>query len=348
MVTEERRLAGINGINVARVKQMRRAKRILWFIVPIAAIVLGGWFLDARARNQTKRNEELIAAVTSGNLDGVRAAITNGADANAATEKSNNTSREKSAWARVKEALHIRPKSTGTPALLVALSTIGKKEIALELLRHGASVNVADSSGWTPLMFAIQVYDEETAEEVLRHGANVNARSNDDISIASLAAEQGTRALLAHLLKSGANPNVKDNEGKTSLIRAAISGRPDSVTELLKHGADSTISDKRGRTALFWAAVLYRDTGAAEEDLKQSRERFPPNIESWGVIGIRVQQADKEGRHPSGESIVKQLEKDYKDIVIQLAPLCKNGKQVDNSGESADAIIAQIVGKGLR
>jgi hypothetical protein len=47
MVTEERRLAGINGMNVATVKKKRSVSLIFWIIVPVGAIVLGGWFLTS-------------------------------------------------------------------------------------------------------------------------------------------------------------------------------------------------------------------------------------------------------------------------------------------------------------
>jgi ankyrin repeat protein len=288
----------------------------------------------------------LIAAVTSGNLDGVRAAINNGADVNTVTIDEVDSPGDNTVWARIRRALGIRTYVPGSPALVLAAS-FDNREIVLEMLRHGARVNVADESGWTPLMYAAKRGDDELSTEFLRYGANVNSRSRDGISSLQIAAGVGKHGLVERLLTVGADPNVKSVDGETPLIEATFVGNADSAKEFLEHGADPGVKDKRGRTALFWAAVLYRDIHNVNNDIKPN-PRSTGIERAWGLIANRSLEAERAGHRLSDKQILQQLERDYKDIVIRLEPFSKNVKQVDSSGESADAIISQIVRKEQR
>jgi hypothetical protein len=194
-------------------------------------------------------------------------------------------------------------------------------------------------------MYAAKRGDDELAAELLSHGASVNSRAQDGLGALYLAAAFGTHGLVSRLLKAGADPNFKTHPGQTPLIVATFVGHPDSAVELIKHGADPAIKDNSGRTALLWAAIFYRDIHDINDGVKHPKQ-WSTSVDTH--IEDRSLEEYLAGHRLSDKQILMKLEKDYKDIVIQLAPLCENMKQVDNSGESADAIISQIVRKGQK
>ena len=50
----------------------------------------------------------------------------------------------------------------------------GNKTLVDSLLRHNANVNLYDSDGWTPLMYAVRDKHIEIAINLLEHGADYN------------------------------------------------------------------------------------------------------------------------------------------------------------------------------
>ena len=82
-----------------------------------------------------------------------------------------------------------------------------------------------DSSGRTPLMYAVIGNKAKACKALVKANANINAR--DDI-------------------------------GNTSLIWAACRGAANSLKELLKMGADVAATDNEGRTCMHWATKLKR------------------------------------------------------------------------------------------
>ena len=119
----------------------------------------------------------------------------------------------------------------------------GKVEAALDLIRGGADVNVADSYGSTPLM------------------ASVHSKNNE---------------LVTMLLQVGANPNAADSQGSTALSAAAFHGQTELVKILIQAGAHVNARTSGGNSALKWAsmfhyeeiAALLRNAGANEEPEK--------------------------------------------------------------------------------
>lgn len=86
------------------------------------------------------------------------------------------------------------------------------------LLNKGTPPSIRDSSGYTPLHYAVR---------------------------------QSSEALIVALLEKGADPNAQTPSGLTSpLHRAAARGRTKIVKLLLDYGGDSLLADADQRTAL--------------------------------------------------------------------------------------------------
>ena len=70
------------------------------------------------------------------------------------------------------------------------------------LLAHGASPNVNQQGGWTPLHSAAQHGDRAMAELLLKHGADRNATSDDGTTARRLPQKAATRSSLRCLADS--------------------------------------------------------------------------------------------------------------------------------------------------
>lgn len=114
--------------------------------------------------------------------------------------------------------LHVAPGGTALHKLAY-LNSSWELEALRYLLSKGASVNVVDEKGQTPLHAAacLLYYHNEEVEGAWKAAA------------------------VRELLDSGADPNLLDNEGFSPVHRAASSGATQALRELLSRGADVTI-----------------------------------------------------------------------------------------------------------
>jgi ankyrin repeat protein len=106
-----------------------------------------------------------------------------------------------------------------TPLLLAILKT--REDVALELIRLGADVELANLFAHTPLQLASRLNLQATAHALVQKGADIN----------------------------GANMYTLD----TPLSDAALYGQVVMVHKLLSWGADPTRMNTEGKTARSWA-----------------------------------------------------------------------------------------------
>jgi ankyrin repeat protein len=99
----------------------------------------------------------------------------------------------------------------------------GDLEIIDCLIKAGASVNVLDSDGVTPLFCAAAEGNNEAVINLLRNGADVYLCETEFKGRSPLhaAAAYGDLEIVECLIKVGASVNVLDSEGVTSLFYAA-------------------------------------------------------------------------------------------------------------------------------
>ena len=113
--------------------------------------------------------------------------------------------------------------------LLAALDQ-GHEKVAELLLKHGADVDVLESTGKTMLLVALSWLQGHnnllnTVKFLLIHGTDVNARDNSSsTSSLHLAAEYGMQPIVEILLDYHADVNSQDNNGETPLHRLLRGG----------------------------------------------------------------------------------------------------------------------------
>jgi hypothetical protein len=157
-----------------------------------------------------------------------------------------------------------------TPLMLAAYE--GDVEKAEKLLKEGADVKAADSSGWTALHHSVYSDQEEELNSdmiklLLQYGADPLQEDDEGDVPVHLIASYGESELLKTILKQGIDVNTVDGYGDPLLISAVYSDDPETVKMLLEAGADPHLKDESGGTAL----QVAKENGysKAEKVLKQ-------------------------------------------------------------------------------
>ncbi len=154
------------------------------------------------------------------------------------------------------------------------------KEFAEGCKKHKDFVNTPDSTGRTPLMWAVYTNfnnpqlslakDADRAyyvQELLNApGVNIHAKDQDGFTALHWAAWSGMPHSAAMLIKAGLDINGKEANGHTPLMLAAMRGDDTVVKMLLQLGADAVATNNEGKTAL----QLAEEKGAAY-DKRQSK-----------------------------------------------------------------------------
>jgi ankyrin repeat protein len=138
-------------------------------------------------------------------------------------------------------------------------------------IENGANVNSRDNHGWTPLMIAAWINDENATETLIKNGADVNARDNEGrTSLMWAAAYKINNAadVLETLIKNGADINAQNDNGSTPLMWAVTTNNNnvDASETLIRNGADVNARDENGWTPLM-RAVKYNDNTDITETL---------------------------------------------------------------------------------
>ena len=134
----------------------------------------------------------------------------------------------------------------------------------------------------------------EIARELLKRGANVDLPSNFGSTALMTAAVYGNLSILLLLLQYSANPDLQDEYGGTALMKAAEEGQEACVQALLRAKANTELLDENGDTALQWAvdqgqtatAELIRQHAAPPLPAAASPAAPPVTVEPAAIPGL--------------------------------------------------------------
>jgi ankyrin repeat protein len=141
---------------------------------------------------------------------------------------------------------------------LMAAAAKGRSEVIALLCMepYSASVDARNSAGRTALHFAAEGSGPGGLESVLallNAGASYNVADDSGATPLALAAGSGDLESLRVLVSTRADPEAADTRGVTPLMRAAQTGDAEKVIELLNAGASVSTRAADGRTALDFA-----------------------------------------------------------------------------------------------
>ena len=154
------------------------------------------------------------------------------------------------------------------------------KEFADGTKAHADFVNTPDSTGRTPLMWAVYTNFNNPqlslakdadrtyyVQELLNApGVNIHAKDQDGFTALHWASWSGMPHSVALLVKAGLDINEKESNGYTPLMLATMRGNDAVVKVLLQLGADTAAVNTDGKTA----TQLAEEKGAAY-DKRQSQ-----------------------------------------------------------------------------
>jgi len=269
-------------------------------VFALAVMVAVAPFLS-EAKAETK--PPLYDPIQTSDVAQVRAALQNGADANATYNGETMLTRairEKNAeiikLLLAAPGIDVNKRGTyqddfgfwtRTPLILAA--SLGNADVVSTLLKMGAAPNARDASDNTPeargstaLIKAAQ-RDQADAIRVLlteARGIDVNAKNRDGIPAIWFVAEAEDFASVKLLREHGAAANVANNEGRSILLTTFRHKRYEVVDYLVAQGADINRIDNRGLTPLDAAiGSLKSDEGPRIYAFIEHFLSFKPNLD---------------------------------------------------------------------
>jgi ankyrin repeat protein len=146
---------------------------------------------------------------------------------------------------------------------LASLIEAGNRKAALDRIRAGADVNVAQPDGTRPIHWAVYRVDYELLGALIAKKANVNVRNEFGATPIAQAAELADARMVKMLLDAAAEPEGANPDGQTALMLAIETGEVAIAEMLIKAGANvNTVEKFHHQTPLMWAAAAPRNAGA--------------------------------------------------------------------------------------
>jgi ankyrin repeat protein len=162
---------------------------------------------------------------------------------------------------------------------------LGDTGTATALLASGASLDARDAGGATALMRAVVYLSANSLASLLRRGGDVNVSNTRGATPLMWAAHDTEKIRL--LLGRGANPNARASDGSTALLAAARFGNVGAMRLLLNRGADPRAS-ANGALDLLRVAYLFSNDPAMRQLLKQQGIRLTSARDVPGALAANV------------------------------------------------------------
>jgi ankyrin repeat protein len=232
-----------------------------------------------------------------------------------------------------------------------------RDDILTFLLKNGASPDLSDKNGHTPIQLAIMQSNFPYLEEMLPFSKNLDLFDEKGHSalLYALDSEDPVKFGTA-LLKAGASINAVGNQG-SALHYAVIKNRRDLVEFLLKNGANVDIPAGLGRTPLHFACnekldgmadvlVLHGANINAVDSLKRAPMHIAALKNSFVLIKYFVQQrARMDARDRDGNTALH-LAAQHADV-RSVEFLLDSGAEIDSLGSKGRTPLHFAVQRGL-
>ncbi|HST12020.1 MAG TPA: ankyrin repeat domain-containing protein [Terriglobales bacterium] len=195
-------------------------------------------------------NEDVIAAIESGNANQLKELL--------AADRSLGAAHDASGVSALMQALYRQRKDMvemlrmARPDLdIFEAASLGRPDLVEDMVTQNPRLsNARSGDGFTPLHFAAFFGEESVARVLLEHHADAGAVANNPMQVMPLHSAAAARnlAIARALLEHGAPVNARQQKGWTALHAAAQHGDQAMVELLLKYGANPNAKNDEGRT----------------------------------------------------------------------------------------------------
>lgn len=136
-----------------------------------------------------------------------------------------------------------------TSTALMHAAEKGHIEIARILINSGASLNMADFTGYTALMYASIYNRKDMVSLLIEKKANIHMVDHDGTTALMHAIDEGNTEIVVILAKLVSDINAVVNwQGQTRLTRAVMDNDVKTATFLLQNDANPFLPDESGRS----------------------------------------------------------------------------------------------------
>jgi ankyrin repeat protein len=185
--------------------------------------------------------------------------------------------------------------STGFTPLMVAANDPGATAAAQLLIEQGASVAPAKTlHGSTPLFYATSAGNVELVKLLLDRGANPRIKTNVGGAFSAapleMAVIQNDAATVRALVGAGVDVNSFNDAGIPALTSAVLANRVEVAKALIELGADVNRVDELSLTPLMHAAkVDFGDTGIVQLLLSSGATTTPTSKDHQTALDLARQ-----------------------------------------------------------
>jgi ankyrin repeat protein len=234
----------------------------------VVACATGSGGSGTTVARQVKEVKTLHMEAEQGNIEGIRALLSKGANINEAEPQFGHTPLMRASISNRTEAVDfllekgasVNAVDKANMSALTWAVNHQSYESFLKLLKKGARVDTKENLfGKTPLMNAVSLSNAEFSRQLIHRGAAVNAQCKDGntpLIYAALNQNGNMTEIINLLVRKGARVNKTNNKGMTPLLAAIQGCRTEHAQELIKKGANvnTAIADGSGVTPLMLAA----------------------------------------------------------------------------------------------
>lgn len=253
----------------------------------------------------------LVREAQAGNINAVRALLSQKADARAAAEDGTT-------------ALHWAARADDVPMIRA-------------LIGGGANVKAANRYGVTPLFLAAKNGNAATTETLLKAGADANAALPEGETVLMAAARTGNPEVVKLLLARGADANARENRlGESALMWAAAENNAAVVRTLAAAGAEVNATARllhlapwKWETSGMVSTMLPRGSWTAL--MLAARQGAREAATALAEAGANLNQRDPDG----ATALVLGIINGHFDLAAVLVNRGADPNSTDESGEGA-------------
>lgn len=218
-------------------------------------------------RRQTRGKTPLMLASRAGHLASVRCLLEAGADPNLTDREPEAQPLSGTLLAQMNPRTLAQMGYSLDQTALMMVAKAGQTEIGSVLLQAGADPNLTDARGYSPLALAAENNCLAIAQALVAAGAEIDRATSGDETPLSLACGRGKTEVAQFLIDQGADIHKTNRDGETPLIKAAAAIDLDLVRSLIDRGADVNVVTKdRISTALGAVTGASVEVEADEDD----------------------------------------------------------------------------------